>query len=612
MAAPLRSHDEGREVGSLESAPPETLVNWMLVQLEADIADGRREVGELINMQVPVAIPESLRAFRCARSGLGVRIRRFPEANPEASHFATGLFSLVDMSADDPNRFLCFFTGTPGFESRIYNAFDKLLVLKRAVGDYAIALDRPLTSAGPDAVVGQVYNTSFAPATVGERMLLMPRLLLDVKDVSQQADYLNGPKDAYIRHRNNEPSSLAFTVNGASGPNDPNVNCVAEEAIVPSSNEFGHPCWRFVIVLRRKPGVHIPPNTELVFQYQRDWKSPEKKNRSGNHKTNLKSLIHQVGQWTMKKDGPNGWDERVRLGRTIIQEWAHFHPQHLTTLYNMYLLPRELCASPPICWTPAFGHGTLDIRYYIKLNMFGERLSKHITFASPPATMEYDQYPNAVHWLVMAAIARFSHPKVTHLYRQVVDEAAPVFNLLDTRQTMTQADAINVLRTAFLNIHRIFVREHADRFFYRSKGRPRTVPGYTSLAQGAYMTLAGMYAVQRAQLSIEPVQPPQPAQAAADQTAPQQPDDGSHGDLYNDNSDDNGDDNSDDEPQRPAQRQRMEELAAQDVQQDSFAASEAEKEAERAYMQMTLQAVEKARDEAMDAIDRMMNQQDDE
>ena len=63
-----------------------------------------------------------------------------------ADRFATGLFTLVDMPATDSNTFICFFTGIPGFESRLDTAFTDMLVVKRAVADYAIALDRPLTS----------------------------------------------------------------------------------------------------------------------------------------------------------------------------------------------------------------------------------------------------------------------------------------------------------------------------------------------------------------------------------------------------------------------------------------------------------------------------------
>jgi len=525
-------------VGDTASAPPKTLVNWMLEQMEAEIQAGSRSDNERVReMETPVRIPEGTRAFRCARSGLGVRIRHFDTANPDADRFAIGLFSLVDMPVDDPNTFICFFTGIPGFESRLYNAFDHMLVLKRAVADYAIALDKNLTSAGPNAAAYfQVLNTEAAPTASGERLLLMPRLLLDVKDVDQQGNYQKGSKEAYIRYLDEEPCSLAFAVNGAGSPDDPNINCQVDEALVRTTNLHGDLCWAFVLVLRRLPGVHIGANQELNFSYQRVWKDPQKRTRSGQRKTKTMSPIKQPGQWSMFEEGNDSWEERVELGKEIMQQWLYFHPDVTTTLAEMILLPQELCATPPIHRVEALGHGTSATRLYIKLKMVGEKLAKHVTFALPPATLQYDAYPNAVYWLTMAAICRFSHPDVTNLYRRVVGEAQLVFKLLTPFTMLSEADTINILRTAFLNIHDIFKTEHTKTFFRKAKKQIIKVRDYTNLSHGQYQLIEDMYAAMRTTGDAGAAAVPGHSSVASVES------DNEHGDIYNedDSSDTDG------------------------------------------------------------------------
>ena len=71
MAAPYQLHDEGREVGDLDSVPPETLVDWMLLQMETESEAGSWFPSECMWMK---------------------------------HRFATGLFTLGDMPVADVQR----------------------------------------------------------------------------------------------------------------------------------------------------------------------------------------------------------------------------------------------------------------------------------------------------------------------------------------------------------------------------------------------------------------------------------------------------------------------------------------------------------------------------
>jgi len=446
MAAVLKAAEPGREVGDTDMPPPDTLVNWMMEQHLARVDRQELPPQERVEMKTILPLPNGAREFQCARPGLGLKVQRFGQPVTNATKFSIGLFSTVDMPADDPNRFLCFFTGVPGFGSRMINAFDRMNVAKRAFNDYAIQIQHPVAAAGADAMFGQLYDTGSSPNASGERLYLLPEFCLDVKDVDQHKRP-TGPKEAFVRYKSGELCSLAFVCNGANGKDDKRRNCEAVEMLVESRDAQGNTCYAYAIALCRLEGVRINATDELIFDY-----ASTDNTRSGNQKTKPVSPIRSAGHWSVL-------DEKLvflkQQGRIIVQQWSEFQQADSIDPFETMRLPKELCASPPLITMPAFGKNVLETRHFVKLNMMCESLEAHWTFALPPQTLVLSQYPNPVYWLTMAAVFQFSTPQVQSMYDAIKAQAIPIFNILQRPFDISTIQAEVMIRAAFSTIFQI-------------------------------------------------------------------------------------------------------------------------------------------------------------
>ena len=446
MAAVLKAAEPGREVGDTDMPPPDTLVNWMMEQHLARVDRQELPLEERLDMKTILPLPNGAREFQCARPGLGLKVQRFGQAATDATKFSVGLFSTVDMPADDANRFLCFFTGVPGFGSRIINAFDRMTVAKRAFNDYAIQIEHPVAAAGADAMLGQLYNTGLSQNASGERLYLLPQFCLDVKDIDQHKRP-RGPKEAFVRYKSGELCSLAFLCNGANGKDDERINCEAVEMLVESRDAQSNPCHAYAIALQRLEGVPIRAGDELIFHY-----ASTNNTRSGAQKTKQVSPIKSVGHWSVSDDKLTFLREQ---GRHIVQQWAEFQQAETIDPFETMRLPKELCASPPVCSFVAFGHKGTEVRHFVKLDMMCEPLEAHWTFALPPQTLVLSQYPNPVYWLTMAAAFQFSTPEVQSMYDAIIAQAIPIFNILQRPFDISTSQAEVMVREAFTMIFQI-------------------------------------------------------------------------------------------------------------------------------------------------------------